>query len=76
MAMAEFDPDEDFVKSDQVGDIITPSGNPWELPRFSLEDARAIGAIAGELIESGEWEKVERRIILIVGSNRGDGAAD
>lgn len=65
--MIEFDPDETRLASDSLTDAVCPSGQPWEMPEFTLDEAQAIGKIAGDLVESGDWAEIEDRIKSRVG---------
>lgn len=62
--------DEDEVNVAEApygGEFVAVSEEPWELPNFTLREARDIGKIAADLLTSGEWAKVEESILAVAG---------
>ena len=64
------DDEVNVVEAPYGGEYVGVSEEPWDLPNFTLDDAQQIGAIAADLMASGEWYEIEQMVLKLVGTTQ------
>ena len=64
------DDEVDVVEAPYGGEYVGVSEEPWDLPNFTLEVAQQIGAIAADLMATGEWYEIEETLLALVGKTQ------